>query len=275
MADLEAQDLRRDVLSGDRVVDDLLRDREADVDQRKADRGDDQQQHLVAPGVAKDILEEGPFHASWGLSSVLRAKPIAGRRQQRTWRPGDGKHWTGWNVRSRSASSQWSSRGIRGCRRPSLRRSCTRSRSAGLPLALYSLRHPTDREAHPIHDEIRAPRRLPARISVPRAFARRTRVACEVAGCRDTGRFWATWWRDLRRDLTASRVRRLGQAFVWRRSCPPAWLRCTRTSCTRPRRSRGTPLCSAACRGAAPPTRRTSGRHPNGRSARNSRIAPG
>ena len=29
--------------------------------------------------------------------------------------------------------------------------------SAALPLALYSLRHPTDREAHPIHAEIRAP----------------------------------------------------------------------------------------------------------------------
>jgi hypothetical protein len=64
MTELEAQHLRRDVLAGDRVVDDLLRDREADVDQRKADRRDDQEQHLVAPGVAKDVLEEGPFHAS-------------------------------------------------------------------------------------------------------------------------------------------------------------------------------------------------------------------
>ena len=46
---------------------------------------------------------------------------------------------------------------------------------------------------------------------------------------------------------------------------------CTRTSCTRPRRSRATRRCCAESPGAAPRTRRTSGRFPIGRSGRSSR----
>ena len=83
----------------------------------------------------------------------------------------------------------------------------------GLPLALYSLRHPTDREVHPIHDEIRAPvvylpeylYREPVRVFRGWLLSRRLPGYRQVV---------AMWWRDLRRDPTASRTRRLGQAFV-------------------------------------------------------------
>jgi glycosyltransferase involved in cell wall biosynthesis len=83
----------------------------------------------------------------------------------------------------------------------------------GVPLALYSLRHPTDRATHPIHDEIRAPvvylpeylYREPVRVLRGWLASRR------LPGYR---RALATWWRDLSRDLTANRIRRLGQAFV-------------------------------------------------------------
>jgi hypothetical protein len=83
----------------------------------------------------------------------------------------------------------------------------------GLPLALYSLRHPTDRESHPIHDEIRAPvvylpeylHREPVRVFRGWRRARRLPGYSEAV---------SAWWRDLRRDFTRSRIRRLGQAFV-------------------------------------------------------------
>ena len=83
----------------------------------------------------------------------------------------------------------------------------------GVPLALYSLRHPTDRATHPIHDEIRAPvvylpeylYREPLRVFRGWLASRR------LPGYR---RALATWWRDLSRDRTANRIRRLGQAFV-------------------------------------------------------------
>ena len=89
----------------------------------------------------------------------------------------------------------------------------------GLPLVLYSLRHPTDREAHRIHDEIRAPvvylpeylYREPLRVLRGWLSARR------LPGYRDAV---AAWWRDLRRDLTANRVRRFGQAVVLARELP-------------------------------------------------------
>ena len=46
-----------------------------------------------------------------------------------------------------------------------------------------------------------------------------------------------TWWRDLRRDRTRSRMRRFGQALVLAAELPRATSRsCTRTSCTRRRR---------------------------------------
>ena len=42
----------------------------------------------------------------------------------------------------------------------------------GFSLALFSLRHPTDRATHPVHAEIRAPVDLPAGVPAPRASAR-------------------------------------------------------------------------------------------------------
>lgn len=83
----------------------------------------------------------------------------------------------------------------------------------GLSLFLVSLRHPTDRARHPDHERLRAavlylPEYLyqePRRVlrGLVRAFARPGFV-----------RALRAWLRDFRRDPTANRGRRLGQAFV-------------------------------------------------------------
>lgn len=83
----------------------------------------------------------------------------------------------------------------------------------GLSLALYSLRHPTDLEAHPVHAEISAPvtylpeylHHEPARVW--RAWRNASRLEGYRAAC-------AAWWRDLLRDRTRNRIRRFGQALV-------------------------------------------------------------
>src|SRR5207249_2917019 len=82
----------------------------------------------------------------------------------------------------------------------------------GLRLALYALRHPTDRARHPIHAEIRAPVvYLPEYLhdDLPRV-ARAWRRARRLPGY---GAALSAWWRDLRRDPTRNRVRRFGQAL--------------------------------------------------------------
>jgi glycosyltransferase involved in cell wall biosynthesis len=83
----------------------------------------------------------------------------------------------------------------------------------GLALALYSLRRPTDRESHPIHDQIRAPVvYLPEYLhQEPLRVWRSWRRCRRLPGYRQAV---ATWRRDFRRDPTRSRLRRLGQAFV-------------------------------------------------------------
>ena len=83
----------------------------------------------------------------------------------------------------------------------------------GVALALFSLRRPTDREAHPIHDEIRAPVvYLPEYLHhEPSRVWRTWRRARRLSGYGDA---LAAWWRDFRRDPTRGRIRRLGQAFV-------------------------------------------------------------
>jgi glycosyltransferase involved in cell wall biosynthesis len=83
----------------------------------------------------------------------------------------------------------------------------------GLPLALYSLRRSTDREAHPIHREIRAPVvYLPEYLhQEPVRVFRGWWKARRLPGYREAV---AAFRRDLRRDRTANRMRRLGQAFV-------------------------------------------------------------
>ena len=83
----------------------------------------------------------------------------------------------------------------------------------GLDIVIYSLRHPTDTARHPSHRQIRAPLRyLPEYLyqepwRVLRALWRQSRRP-------GFGRALAGWWRDLRRDRTANRVRRFGQALV-------------------------------------------------------------
>ena len=84
---------------------------------------------------------------------------------------------------------------------------------SGLPLHLYSLRHPTDRAVHPVHREIVAPvTYLPEYLKdEPRRVVRgwlRARRLVGYAAARKA------FLRDLRRDPTPNRVRRFGQALV-------------------------------------------------------------
>lgn len=83
----------------------------------------------------------------------------------------------------------------------------------GLSILIASLRHPTDKQVHPIHAQIRAtllylPEYLyqePARVL--RGWWRARRLPGYAAAR-------AAWLRDLWRDRTANRVRRFGQALV-------------------------------------------------------------
>ncbi|MET0917853.1 MAG: glycosyltransferase family 4 protein [Burkholderiales bacterium] len=90
----------------------------------------------------------------------------------------------------------------------------------GVGLALFSLRHPTDRETHPIHAEIHAPvAYLPEYLHhEPARVLRCWHHARRLPGYRAAV---AAWWRDFRRDPTRSRLRRLGQAFVLAAELPP------------------------------------------------------
>ncbi|MFZ3238675.1 MAG: colanic acid biosynthesis glycosyltransferase WcaL, partial [Stellaceae bacterium] len=83
----------------------------------------------------------------------------------------------------------------------------------GLDILIVSLRHPTDRETHPVHAAIRA-----ARLYLPEFLYREParawrgwRLARRRPGYRST---WRMWLADLRRDPTPNRVRRFGQALV-------------------------------------------------------------
>ena len=90
---------------------------------------------------------------------------------------------------------------------------------AGVPLELWSLRHPTDPARHPLHRAIRAPvAYLPEYLY--QAPWRVLRAAAWAVGQPGFGRVLAAFGRDLRRDLTPSRGRRLGQAFVLARELP-------------------------------------------------------
>ncbi|GAB4359943.1 MAG: glycosyltransferase family 4 protein [Kiloniellaceae bacterium] len=90
----------------------------------------------------------------------------------------------------------------------------------GFSLVLISLRHPTDRKRHPVHDEIRAAvRYLPEYLyqeplRVLRGWWRARRLAGYQAARR-------AFLRDLRRDRTPNRVRRFGQACVLAAELPP------------------------------------------------------
>lgn len=83
----------------------------------------------------------------------------------------------------------------------------------GLDIEIVSLRHPTDRAIHAVHEEIRAPvGYLPEYLRDEPARVRNAMAACrELPGY---ARLLALFERDFARDPTPNRVRRLGQAFV-------------------------------------------------------------
>jgi len=83
----------------------------------------------------------------------------------------------------------------------------------GLDILIVSLRHPTDRASHPIHQLIRAPLLyLPEYLyQEPRRLWRGWRRSRRRSGYSLALRAWLA---DLRRDPTPNRIRRLGQAMV-------------------------------------------------------------
>ena len=84
---------------------------------------------------------------------------------------------------------------------------------AGFDLTLISLRHPTDRKTHPVNDDIGAPViYLPEYLyQEPLRVFRAWRNARRLPGYRQARNQWIA---DFRRDFTANRGRRFGQALV-------------------------------------------------------------
>ncbi|MEH6402355.1 MAG: glycosyltransferase [Sneathiella sp.] len=83
----------------------------------------------------------------------------------------------------------------------------------GIELHLISLRHPTDKTTHPIHDEIKAPvTYLPEYLyQEPLRLFNAWRQVRKLPGYKKARR---TWWDDFKRDKTSNRGRRFGQALV-------------------------------------------------------------
>jgi glycosyltransferase involved in cell wall biosynthesis len=83
----------------------------------------------------------------------------------------------------------------------------------GLDFEIVSLRHPYDPTTHALHDRITAPvRYLPEYLyQEPARMLAGWRRARRLPGYR---RLLRVWLRDLRRDCTANRIRRFGQALV-------------------------------------------------------------
>ncbi len=83
----------------------------------------------------------------------------------------------------------------------------------GLPLQIVSLRHPTDKKTHPIHDEITAPvNYLPEYLY--QEIGRVWRAWNLVRQWPSYKKTFQLWRQDLKRDKTFNRVRRFGQALV-------------------------------------------------------------
>ena len=88
-----------------------------------------------------------------------------------------------------------------------------------VPLEIWSLRHPTEKQVHPMHRRVRAPvRYLPEYLYREpfRVFGALLWVLRQPG----LGRLVRAAWRDLRRDPSANRGRRLGQAMVLARELP-------------------------------------------------------
>lgn len=84
---------------------------------------------------------------------------------------------------------------------------------AGFDLRLVSMRHPTDKKRHPVHDEIRAPvSYLPEYLHhEPLRVLRGLAAARRLPGFR---RAFSVFLNDLKRDISRNRIRRFGQAAV-------------------------------------------------------------
>lgn len=83
----------------------------------------------------------------------------------------------------------------------------------GLALEIVSLRHPTDKKTHPIHQEITAPvNYLPEYLY--QEMARVWRAWRLVRSWPNYAEAYRVWRQDLARDKTFNRVRRWGQALV-------------------------------------------------------------
>ncbi|MCF4167335.1 glycosyltransferase [Zavarzinia compransoris] len=91
---------------------------------------------------------------------------------------------------------------------------------AGLDLEIWSLRHPTDGKRHPLHQAIQAPVRYLPEYLRDEPFRVLKGL---ISGLRRRGflRVLGFFWRDLRRDPSANRLRRLGQALVMAREMAP------------------------------------------------------
>jgi len=89
----------------------------------------------------------------------------------------------------------------------------------GLSILIYSLRHPTEKQTHPVHAEIRAPV-----VYLPEYLGDdRNRVLRAWWNVRRLPGYRAAlqvWLRDLWRDRSASRLRRFGQAMVLAHELP-------------------------------------------------------
>jgi glycosyltransferase involved in cell wall biosynthesis len=89
----------------------------------------------------------------------------------------------------------------------------------GIPLEIWSLRRPDDPAIHPMHGRIQAPLRyLPEYLhQEPWRVFRGLLSSLRRPG---SGSLFRTFWRDLKRDPTPNRLRRLGQALVLARELP-------------------------------------------------------
>ncbi|APE44537.1 colanic acid biosynthesis glycosyltransferase WcaL [Sulfitobacter alexandrii] len=90
---------------------------------------------------------------------------------------------------------------------------------AGLDFDIWSLRHPTDRKTHPLHDRLQAQvRYLPEYLrDEPRRVARAVGAAADLPGFDAAAAAYAA---DLERDDTPNRRRRWGQACVMAHEMP-------------------------------------------------------
>ena len=84
---------------------------------------------------------------------------------------------------------------------------------AGINLVIYSLRHPTDRDVHPIHSMIQAPVRYLPEYLLWHPFRTLSGLLSSFRSKNFT-QLMRVFFRDLRRDFSANRIRRLGQAMI-------------------------------------------------------------